>query len=100
MAKRKLSPETSAIISAIEHASQAAHIIADNVSKELTTHTAHDDERFAALTVLVASVATDVKSLLQSRAFSRGVAKTAGVVGGSVGGLVAVIALVLQWWRG
>lgn len=98
--KRKLSQETTAIISAIEHASEAARITADNVSKELSTHTAHDDERFKAFTELVTSVATDVKSLLESRAFTRGVVKTAGWTGGSVGGIVALLGLILQWWRG
>lgn len=99
-AKNKLSLETTAIITAIEHASEAGRLIAASVSTELVTHTKHDDERFQALTELVTSVANDVKSLLESRSFTRGVWKAASVAGGSVGGLVAVIAFIVSWWRG
>lgn len=98
--KRRLSPETAAIINAIENATAGAKVIADQVAGELMTHTKHDDERFENLTRLVTSVATDVKSLLESRAFTRGVVKTAGVTGGSVGGIVAILALILSWIRG
>lgn len=98
--KRRLSPETSAIIAAIENATGAAKIVADSVSKELTLHTQHDDERFEQLTKLVESIATDVKSLLQSRSFFRGAWKAASVAGGAVGGIVAIIALVVSWWKG
>lgn len=98
--RKKLSPETVAIINAIESATGAAKVVADAVAAELAQHTKHDDERFVALTTLVTSVAIDVKSLLESRAFTRGVMKTAGVTGGSVGGIVALLALILQWFRG
>lgn len=100
MAKRKLSPETVAIISAIERASATAKITADAVAAELVTHTKHDDERFESLTKLVTSIASDVKSLLESRSFTRGVWRAASVAGGSVGGIVAVLALIISWLRG
>lgn len=70
---RKMSKETSAIIGAIEHATAAAQIVADQVSRELVTHTKHDDERFEKLTALVESIAADVKSLIETRSFGRAV---------------------------
>ncbi len=72
MPRKKLSPETVAIIAAIEGASATAKVVADAVAGELEKHTRHDDERFAALTTLVESIALDVKSLLGSRSFMRG----------------------------
>lgn len=71
--KRKLSSETTAIISAIENATTGARIIADQVASELVQHTKHDDERFDRLTQLVESIASDVKSLIETRTFSRAV---------------------------
>lgn len=92
--KRKLSPETVAILSAIESATDGARIIADQVSRELVDHTKHDDERFEKLTKLVESVATDVKSLIETRTFSRAVWWTLTKMGGGIvllaGGLWAL----------
>lgn len=91
MPKRKVSPETIAIISAIEHAASAAKTVADAVSGELERHTRHDDERFAALTILVESIAKDVKSLLDSRTFLRGAWWAVGGMAMGVGGLLSMV---------
>jgi hypothetical protein len=98
--KKKLSADTLAVIAAIETASRDSKNVSDQVARELTLHTEHDDERFTALTVLVESIANDVKSLLDSRSFTRGVWKAASVAGGSVGGVVAVAAFIVSWLRG
>lgn len=70
---RRMNKETQAIIGAIEHATAAAQIVADQVSRELVTHTKHDDDRFERLTTLVESIAADVKSLIETRSFGRAV---------------------------
>lgn len=87
--QKKLSPETVAIISAIESATDGARIIADQVSRELVAHTQHDDERFEKLTSLVESVATDVKSLIETRTFSRAVWWTLTKIGGGAAMIAA-----------
>ena len=93
MAKR-LSAEATAIIDAIEKASGLAKSTADGVALQLVTHTKSDDEKFAALTKLVESIALDVKSLLDSRSYARGawwgMASLAGVVAAFVSWIVAV----------
>jgi hypothetical protein len=70
--KGKFSAETVAIVQAIESATSTAKIVADTVARELSEHTTHDDERFDRLTKLVESIATDTKSLLDSRSFIKG----------------------------
>ena len=69
---KALSQETVAIIEAITKATASAQIVADEVERELRKHTDQDDKRFEALTVLVESIAKDVKSLINSRQFFRG----------------------------
>lgn len=80
--ERPLAHDTSAIISAIENATAAARIVADQVAGELATHTKQDDERFDKLTHLVESIATDVKSLIETRTFGRAVWWTITKIGG------------------
>lgn len=69
--------QTAAIIRAIETAATtaaaAAVVAAEHASKELNAHTKDDEDRFATLTTLVGSVANDVKSLIQYRAFIGGI---------------------------
>ena len=96
MKSNRLSPETRAIIHAIESATGAAQVVATKVSEELATHTRHDDERFEALTVLVTSVANDVKSLLESRSFVRGAWKA--IIGISVA-VSTIIGMAIAWIR-
>ena len=97
--KRKLSPETTAIIKAIESASKTAQVVADSVAAELVTHTRHDDERFERLTALVEAIGGDVKSLLDSRSFQRGAWKAIGVVGGVAGTIAGLlVAIVKALW--
>jgi hypothetical protein len=100
MKRKKLSADTLAVIEAIETAARNSKTVSDAVARELAVHTEHDDERFAALTALVTSVANDVKSLLDSRSFTRGVWKAASVAGGSVGGAVAITTLIISYLRG
>lgn len=47
--------------------------------------------------VQLASISGDVKSLLQSRAFSRGVAKTAGWISTVVSMIIGAIGLLIHW---
>jgi hypothetical protein len=101
MPKRKLSAETTAIISAIESASATAKVVADSVAKELVLHTQHDDERFERLTALVESIGGDVKSLLDSRSFQRGAWKAISVVGGIAGTVAGLlVTFVKHLWAG
>ena len=64
---------TSLILRAIENAADAGRRVAEDVNAELADHTKHDDERFERLTKLVESIATDVKSLIETRTFGRAV---------------------------
>lgn len=95
MAAKKLSPDTAAIIVAIQNATGVAEATAKVVSDELQRHTAQDDERFANVTKLVESIAIDVKSLLGSRSFMRGAWK-----GITVSALVAstLVTGIHAWW--
>ncbi len=95
MPRKKLSPETVAIIAAIEHATGAAKIVADSVAGELEKHTKHDDDRFAALTALVESIALDVKSLLGTRSYARGAWKGMTLVAVAV---FAIAKAVHDYW--
>jgi hypothetical protein len=97
---KKPSAETLAIISAIESSNNAAKAIADAVAKELAAHTRLDDARHEENRQTLAVIATDVKSLLDSRSFTRGIWKAASTAGGLVGGVVMIIGLIIQWWRG
>lgn len=91
MPARRPSPDTRAIIAAIEGASATAKVVADSVAKELVLHTQHDDERFADLTKLVESVALDVKSLLGSRSYVRGAWKGVTVAAVVASSLVTAV---------
>ncbi len=93
---KKLSSDTSAIIRAIESAALAAKHTSDLVSQELVTHTRHDDERFEQLTTLVESIAQDVKSLLASRSYTRGMVKMASIFGGIAGALITAVLAYLK----
>jgi hypothetical protein len=93
---RKLSPETLAIIGAIEAASATTKSVSDAVARELGTHTKHDDERFTALTNLVTSIATDVKSLLDSRSFQRGAWWAMIAI---AGGVSTVVGFLVSWMK-
>lgn len=97
---KKTNAETHAIIAAIEASNSAAQVIADAVAKELIAHTRLDDSRHEENKQTLAIISADVKSLLDSRSFTRGVWKAASTAGGMVGGIVAILALVIQWWRG
>jgi hypothetical protein len=97
---RGVNKETAAIIGAIEHATAAAQIVADQVSRELVTHTQHDDVRFEKLTVLVESVATDVKSLIETRKFGYAVWWTLTKIGGGVLLLTAGAWAVFTYFSG
>ncbi len=86
--RAKLSPDSTAIIEAIANATSVAKTVSDKVAEELHTHTLQDDKRFADLTKLVESIATDVKSLINSRQFFRGawwaVVGMAGILGAGI----------------
>lgn len=91
---KPLTPDTKAIISAIAKADTAASESRDRIAGELHHHTEQDDERFRALTGLVNSIATDVKSLLESRTFSKGVWKTVVYASTAVS---TVVGLIVAW---
>lgn len=99
MARLKLSQDARAVIRAIENASQATRLTSERVEHELETHTQHDDERFVALTALVTSIATDVKSLLDSRAYGRGFWKAVMLVGGGAGTIAGLAVAALALWK-
>lgn len=96
MPSRKLGAETLAIIHAIEAASAKSKNVSDAVARELVTHTQHDDERFVALTALVTSIATDVKSLLDSRSFTRGAWKAIVMAASAAGAMAGLIISYLR----
>lgn len=77
-----------------------------DLASALDAHDRLDTERFDRLaTTLEAmvknqeSIAADVKSLLQSRSFTRGVWRAAATVGAIVSVLVTVSIEVVKWFR-
>lgn len=93
----KLSKNTVAIIEAISNATAIARTVSDKVERELHEHTLSDDRRFHELTVLVESVAKDVKSLLNSRQFFRG---AWWAIAGMSGLFGAGIAAIWHYFKG
>jgi hypothetical protein len=92
--------DTAVILAAIETSHAAQRVISDSVSHQLAEHTKFDDDRFRQLTVLVTGVAADVKSLLETRSFTRGVVKTAAVVSALVSAVVGFIFTLLNYLKG
>jgi hypothetical protein len=107
MARRPLTADTQAIILALEHnAADAKQVAAEvaltareaasRVAHELETHTGHDDKRFSELTVLVTTISTDIRSLLDTRTLHRGMWKMITLVGTTVS---AVTTLIIMWFH-
>lgn len=96
MSDEHITREAAAIIAAIETVTETAKLVADGVAKELHLHTAHDDERFDRLTVLVTSIAEDTQSLLRTRAFAMGIGKTLVIIGGSAGTVAAAVTFLMN----
>ena len=88
---KALSHETVAIIRAITDATTVAQKVANEVEGELKKHTASDDRRFEELTVLVESISTDVKSLINSRQFFRGAWWAVVGMAGIIGSILAAV---------
>lgn len=70
------------------------------LAAQFEAHATEDTRRFAEVNVKLDDIGSDVKSLLQSRSFSRGFWKAVLLVGGGAGGTVAgVITLVKALWN-
>lgn len=59
-----------------------------------------NQRQFAALVQGQKDMDAKLDSLLATRSFTRGVWKAAATSGGLVSGIVAILALIVQWWRG
>lgn len=88
---KKLNAETHAIIAAIEASNAAAKVLADAVAKELVAHTRLDDARHEENKQTLATISADVKSLLESRSYTRGLWKAATIAGAIAGTVISVI---------
>lgn len=89
--------DTRAIIAAIETAAASAKQIAASVSTSLQEHTKLDDERFKSLTGTIEVIGVDVKSLLETRSFTRGAWKVI-VTLSTIAGTIA--SLIVAYFRG
>jgi predicted component of type VI protein secretion system len=96
----KTTADTKAIIAAIEVAARTAASTAEVASSKLQLHTAKDEERFEQVTALVESIANDVKSLLDTRSFTRGAWKAITVISLSVSTAVGLVFTFFAYLKG
>lgn len=94
---KRLSEHTAAVIRAVEASAQATLAVSDAVARELAEHSRRDEERFGRLTTLVESIASDTKSLLASRSFTRGAWRAVAAVSAAIS---TAIGLAIAYWRG
>lgn len=94
---KKPSAETAAILAAIESSRTAAISISGAVAQELAAHTELDDARHEENKQTLASIAEDVKSLLEYRTFTKGIWRA--VVGIAIT-VSTVVGLVIAWVKG
>jgi hypothetical protein len=66
----------------------------------LQQHREEDDKRFDSLAETLKRVDTNVLSLIETRAFQRGVTKTVIYLSGGISTLIAFAGFVLHWWKG
>ena len=95
MSRKPTNTET--IIAAIKTSHEGARLIAEAVAKELSVHTLLDDSRHEENKQTLAAISADVKSLLESRTFTKGIWKA--VVGTAVA-VSTIIGLVIAWVKG
>lgn len=67
------------------------------IATQLAAHTAEDARRFDEMSTKLDNIGKDVKSLLESRTFTRGMAKMAMI---TAGGISALVSLVIAYLRG
>jgi predicted component of type VI protein secretion system len=89
-----------AVLNAVEKSAASHRAISTLVETELANHTLMDDERFKQLTVLVESIAVDVKSLLATRSFTRGVMRTAAVTSTAFSTIIGLLFGAFKLWKG
>ena len=68
----------------------------ERIAAELTAHARLDDERHAENKQTLAEISEDVKSLLESRSFARGIWKAAVVAGGIAGACITYIITLIK----
>lgn len=96
MASKKPNANTLAIITAIENSNKSTRVIVDSVASELAAHTRLDDSRHEENKQTLAIIAADVKSLLESRSYSRGIWKTVTVIATVVSGSISIVIAIMR----